>query len=150
MQEVGPVIRRDLIQRVDQIVEGIGLQLRPVVRAAVEEVAEIVERLLAVRPVVDDRRDLEPDEIAFVVVVGAAAPIQPAATPAAHRLANRRVEERTPRAARASRPDRPRRRPGSRDIPPASTIRCGRRATSPRSRSALRTPRAVGLPRLSS
>jgi len=67
-----------------------------------EEVAEVIDGFLAVGGVVNDGGDFEPEEVAFVVVVGAAVPVEPAAAAAASAadgLAAGGVKKRTPGAA---------------------------------------------------
>src|SRR5580704_16133330 len=62
--------------------------------------SEIVDCFLAVAFAIDDGGDFEPDQIAFVVVVAATAPIQPAAASA--ELPDGGVEQRTPCSAGAA------------------------------------------------
>ena len=79
MKERCPIVGSDLIQRVDHVIEGVGLELGAVVGSAVEEMAEVVDGLLAVGHVVNDGGGFKPHQIAFLVVVGGAAPVRPAA-----------------------------------------------------------------------
>src|SRR5205085_6953075 len=68
--------------------------------AAVERAAEIVERLLAVRALADQRVGFEPDQQGLVVEVGAAAPRLPLGAGVVQELGgDRGVDERTPRTA---------------------------------------------------
>src|SRR5208337_2358767 len=80
VEEGSPIKRRYSIQRLHQLVEGVGLHLRVVIGTAVEYLAEIINRFLAARLAMNDGRDFEPEQIALVVVIGAAAPVEPAAS----------------------------------------------------------------------
>src|ERR1700729_428212 len=62
---------------------------------------EIVDCFLSVALAIDDGGDFEPDQIAFVVVIRAALPIQPAS--AGSELPNSGIEKRAPSPARAAR-----------------------------------------------
>src|ERR1019366_3700344 len=67
------------------------------IRAAVEFLAEIINRFLAIRLAMNDSGYFEPEQIALVVVIGAAAPVQPAAPSEAQAgFSNRGVKQRAP------------------------------------------------------
>src|SRR5579859_4710080 len=100
MEEGGPIVGGDRVQRRDQFVEGVGLHFRPVISSAMKGVAEIVYGLLAMGLAMDDRRYLQPQQVTLVVVVGAAAPVQPAAREAGYGLSGSRIQQGTPRAPR--------------------------------------------------
>src|SRR5579863_9593899 len=72
--EAAPVISDDLVQRVDDIVEGISLECWACAGCAVKEVAEIVDRFRALALLADDDIDPKPVERVFIVEIGAAAP----------------------------------------------------------------------------
>src|SRR5579872_6653734 len=72
--KTAPVVGNDLIERVDHIVEGVRLERGPAAGSAVEEVAEIVDRLLSFALLPDDYVDPEPVQRVFAVEIGAAAP----------------------------------------------------------------------------
>ena len=78
MEESGPVIGHNLVESADQILECVSLKLGTAVRAAVKKAAEIFDRLLAVALVVEKSGNLEPQQIAFLVVVSTAPPVDPA------------------------------------------------------------------------
>src|ERR1051326_1032203 len=72
--KAAPVVRNNLIERVPYVIEGVGLQRGPGAGSGVEEVAEIVDRLLAFALLADDYVDPEPVQRVFAVEVGAATP----------------------------------------------------------------------------
>ena len=72
--EAAPVVGDDLIQRVDYVVEGVGLDHRSGAGRAVEEFAEIVDGLRAFGLLADDDVGPEPVQRVFVIEIGAAAP----------------------------------------------------------------------------
>src|SRR5580700_8288426 len=70
---------------------------------AVEFLTEIINGFFAARLAMNDGGYFEPEQIALVVVIGAAAPVQPAASSESHAgFSNRGVKQRTPGTAGAS------------------------------------------------
>src|SRR5271157_1687203 len=80
MQESGPVIGHNLVESAHQILECVSFKLGAAVWAAVKEAAEVFDGLLAVALVVEKRGSLEPQQIAFLVVVSTAPPVHPASS----------------------------------------------------------------------
>ena len=72
--EAAPIIRHDLVECVDHIVERIGFERWSGAGCAVKEMAEVVDGLLALALLPDDDVDPEPVQRVFIVEVGAAAP----------------------------------------------------------------------------
>src|SRR5204862_2502084 len=72
-QERLPVVRRHLVQRRDDVVEGIRLDSGRAALAAMEDVAEVLDGFLGVRELADGSVDVEPNQPAFVIKVDAAA-----------------------------------------------------------------------------
>src|ERR1041384_5276294 len=72
--ESAPVIRYDLIQRADNIVERICLHLRRTVWCPVERMAEVIDRLRSLRLLADDRVHPQPVQNIFIVVVESTPP----------------------------------------------------------------------------
>src|SRR5579864_3475655 len=64
-----PVVRHDLIQRVDDIVERVGLKFRASAGRSVEEMAEIIDRFLAFALLANDDVDPKPVQRIFIVEV---------------------------------------------------------------------------------
>src|SRR5208337_4853356 len=94
----------DLVEGANQFLEGVGFQLGAIVRTAVKETAEIFEGFLAVALVMNEGVNLEPQQLAFGVIVGAAPPIGPTAPAegkAGHCVGG--VLERPPSPSRAAR-----------------------------------------------
>lgn len=60
VQKAGPIVGDDLIEGVDDVLEGVGLQLGTVVRASMKEVAEIINGFLSLALAMDDGGDFEP------------------------------------------------------------------------------------------
>src|SRR6185369_2332622 len=106
MEERRPIKRRNSIKISHEFVQGVGFHFGPIVRAAVKCKAEVVDRSLAVRLAMDDCRDFEPQQVAFVVVVSAALPIEPASAKSKAEAAFciGRIAQWPPRTPRPSRP----------------------------------------------
>src|ERR1700752_3664110 len=103
MEETRPVIRGDCIQLAHEFIEGVGLYLRTVVRAAVKGVAEIVDGFLSLRFAMNDGRNFKPDQITFIVVIRTAAPVEPASCSKSHAgLSDGGIKQWAPGAAGAS------------------------------------------------
>src|SRR5439155_12970159 len=62
-----PVVRRDPIERFNEIVESVWFYLRRTTGTTVKYPAKIIERLTPLRLLADHRIRLEPDQQAFVV-----------------------------------------------------------------------------------
>src|ERR1035437_8605375 len=73
VEEAGPVVGLHGVERGDDIVEVVRLQRRGAARAAVERLAEIVERLRALAQLADGDIGFPPDQRTFGVIVHAAA-----------------------------------------------------------------------------
>src|SRR5208337_5429797 len=104
MEEACPVVGHDLVEGANEFLEGVGLQLGAIIRTGVKETAEILEGFLAVALVVDEGVNLEPQQLAFGVIVGAAPPVGPTAPAegkAGHRVCG--VLERPPSPSGAAR-----------------------------------------------
>ena len=76
-EECAPVVGRHLVKGVHHFVEVVGLDHWPAVGLSVEEMREVVHRLLIVGLLADDGVGLKPDERAFIVIIDAAAFIHP-------------------------------------------------------------------------
>ena len=75
-KEGGPVVGDHGVEAVDDVVEGVGHDLGWGVAAeAFEGSEEVIEALLAVGLLADGLVDLEPEEVAFAIVVDVAAPV---------------------------------------------------------------------------
>src|ERR1700723_543059 len=83
VEECGPIERSQCVEHLYQFVEGISLHLGAMIGAAVEFLAEIINRFLAARLAMNNGGYFKPKQIAFVVVIGAAAPVHPTASPEA-------------------------------------------------------------------
>ncbi len=84
MQEGGPVVGQHLVEVGDQLVEGVGDDQRAGVAAfAEEDLEEIGERFLVVGLLADEGVGVEPDQLAFLVVVLSATPVGPGGIAAA-------------------------------------------------------------------
>src|SRR6266480_2949686 len=72
--KAAPVVGSHLVKCIHDIVEGIGLDLGRPVLSSVEEMAEIVDRFLALRLLTNDRIYPQPIQDIFVVVIQRTSP----------------------------------------------------------------------------
>src|ERR1700688_4140363 len=72
--EAAPVVGYDLIESIDDSIEGIGLKHGPRYGSAMEEMAEIVDGFLAFALLADDDVAPKPVQRVFIVEIGSAAP----------------------------------------------------------------------------
>src|SRR2546423_4375847 len=97
VEERAPVVGRYVVERVDDIVERVGLDHRRGGRRAVEATDEVVERALPRSELAYERVCVEPDQLALVVEVNAAPLRRPLAGRVVEKLrGDRRVNQRTP------------------------------------------------------
>src|SRR6202044_878866 len=96
MEIPGPVVWCDTVHRRYYFFESVGLHLRTVIWSAVKQMGEIVDGFLAVAFAIDNGDNFEPDQVAFVVIVRAAAPIEPASPESETGLSDGGVEQRAP------------------------------------------------------
>src|SRR5579864_4837333 len=101
LQQSGPIIRGNRIQLANQVVERVSDHFRRTAFPAMKAPAEIVKRMPAAALLANDGINLQPDEIAFGVVVEPASPVLPLRTEHPERLRGHGgVFERAPGAAR--------------------------------------------------
>src|SRR4029077_12721523 len=72
--ETAPVVGSNLVESVDDIVEGIGFHLRRFGRTSVQNMAKVIDGLLAIGLLPDDRVRPQPVQFILLVVVEGAAP----------------------------------------------------------------------------
>src|SRR5579859_2079143 len=72
--ETAPVIGRNLVERADDVIEGIGFDLGHSTLPAMKEVAKIVDGFLVVSLLADDGVDPQPVENVFAVIIEFAPP----------------------------------------------------------------------------
>src|SRR2546423_4465598 len=102
VEERAPVVGRYVVERVDDIVERVGLDQRRGGRRAVEAADEVVERALPRSELTYERVGVEPNQLALVVEVNAAALRRPLDGRVVEELrGDRRVNQRTPQTARS-------------------------------------------------
>ncbi len=77
VKQLRPVVRSDLIQGLDEVLKGIGHNLRWATLPSMKATAEIVQRPLALRLLTDDGINLQPDQFSLGIVVQAAPPSLP-------------------------------------------------------------------------
>src|SRR5207248_861364 len=77
VQVLAPVIRHNLVKRVHDVLESVGHDARRAALAAVKQMYEIVQRLLALALLANEGINFKPDQLAFVVEVSAAPPGKP-------------------------------------------------------------------------
>src|ERR1700691_1434931 len=106
VEECGPFKRSQSVQHLYQFVEGISLHLTAMIGAAVEFLAEIINRFLAARLAMNNGGYFKPKQVALVVVIGAAAPVHPSSSSEASASAagyrNGGIEQWAPGTAGAS------------------------------------------------
>src|SRR5579864_7015708 len=100
LQESGPIVRGNRTQLANQVVERVSDHFRRTAFPAMKAPAEIVERTPAAALLANDGVYLQPDEVAFGVVVEPAPPVLPLRTEHPERLhGHGGVFERAPGAA---------------------------------------------------
>src|SRR5579885_2643520 len=116
--ELGPVVFDDLAEGLHKLVKGVRLDLRSVVRAAIKQTKEILEGFPAAALFMNHMGGLEPQQLAFFVVIGSTPVIQPASSIAAGELRRDRrggIEDGPPGSAGAAGSQR--RRVGGQRLP---------------------------------
>src|SRR5438094_9376035 len=76
-EESAPIIRCNLLQRFDNVIEGIRLDDRLAVIAAKESAAKVLQTFLSLSLLADNTVGFEPEEDTFVVIIAAAPPSMP-------------------------------------------------------------------------
>src|ERR1700693_6321457 len=77
LQQSVPIVGSDLIERAYNVVELVRHNKGRAALTTVEAAAEVIERMLIVRLLADDRVDFEPNQFAFGIVIQAATPTRP-------------------------------------------------------------------------
>src|ERR1700735_359014 len=77
LQQSVPIVGSNLIERAYNVVELVRHNSGRSALTTVEAAAEIIERMLIVRLLADDRVDFQPDQFAFGIVIQAATPTRP-------------------------------------------------------------------------
>src|SRR5438270_14090606 len=86
LQQSGPIVRCNHIQLANQVVERVSDHFRRTAFPAMKAPAEIVKRTPAAALLANDGVNLQPDEVAFGVVVEPAPPVLPLRTEHPERL----------------------------------------------------------------
>ena len=143
-EESAPVVRRDGIEVGHDLVKIVGHHLGRSVAADGQKLyAKIVQRFLPVGQLADGSIRIQPEQLAFLIVVLAAPPVGPVGVVSTKNLGgNGRVFEGCARCARASRRAGRRSRPAHRDRPRHSRRRSGLPARCPSIASCPHRPRA--------